>query len=70
MLETEYSDEGQLAYANGFVHPIRSSVVIPDELLEKFPPAEAYEAVVFPKDFAALSNASILISDGWNLIAQ
>ena len=70
MIETEYSDEGQLAYANGFVHPIRESVVLPDELLAKFPPAEAYEAVVFPKDFVALSNAALAISDGWNLIAQ
>ena len=70
LIELEYSDEGQLAYANGFVHPIRESVVIPDELLAKFPPTEAYDSVVFPKDFAALAEAATKISDGWNLIAQ
>lgn len=70
MIETEYSDEGQLAYANGFVHPIRESVVLPAELLAKFPPADAYKSVVFPKDFAALAEAAVKISDGWALIAQ
>lgn len=70
MIELEYSDEGQLAYAQGFVHPIRESVVLPDELLAKFPPAEAYDSVVFPKDFAALAEAATKISDGWNVISQ
>ena len=70
MIETEYSDEGQIAYAEGFVHPIRESVVLPAELLAKFPPADAYKTVVFPKDFAALAEAATQISDGWNLISQ
>jgi len=70
MIELEFSDEGQLAYANGFVHPIRSSVVLPDELLAKFPAAEAYEVVTFPTDYKALDTAGTAISDGWELIAQ
>ena len=70
MIELEYSDEGQLAYANGFVHPIRSSVTLPDELLAKFPSDEAYEAVTFPTDYTALDAAGTAISDGWELIAQ
>jgi len=70
LLELEYSDEGQLAYANGFVHPIRESVVLPAELLAKFPPAEAYASVSFPKDFAALDAAATAISDGWTLISE
>jgi len=70
MIELEYSDEGQLAYANGFVHPIRTSVVLPDELLAKFPPAEDYAAVTFPTDYTALDSAGTAISDGWELIAQ
>lgn len=70
LIEMEYSDEGQLAYANGFVHPIRESVVLPDDLLAKFPPKESYSSVVFPKDFAALAEAAVKISDGWNLISQ
>jgi putative spermidine/putrescine transport system substrate-binding protein len=69
LVEQEFSDEGQLIYANGFVHPIRSSVTLPDELLAMFPPAEAYEVVQFPKDFAALTAAATAISDGWTLIA-
>jgi len=70
MLETEYSDEGQLAYANGFVHPIRSSVVLPDDLKAKFPPEASYSVVKFPQDFVALATAATTISDGWNTIAQ
>lgn len=70
MLETEYSDEGQLVYAAGFVHPIRASVVIPDELKAKFPPEESYSVVKFPQDFVALAAAATIISDGWNTIAQ
>ncbi len=70
MLETEYSDEGQLAYANGFVHPIRTSVVLPDELKAKFPPEASYSVVKFPQDFVALAAAATTISDGWNTIAQ
>lgn len=70
MLETEYSDEGQLAYANGFVHPIRTSVVLPADLEAQFPPKAAYDVVKFPKDFAALDAAATTISDGWNQIAQ
>ncbi|HOJ01193.1 MAG TPA: ABC transporter substrate-binding protein, partial [Anaerolineaceae bacterium] len=70
MIELEFSDEGQLAYANGFVHPMRSSVVLPDELKAKFPPDEAYEVVTFPTDYEALDAAGIAISEGWELIAQ
>jgi putative spermidine/putrescine transport system substrate-binding protein len=69
LMEYEYSDEGQLAYAEGFVHPIRTSVVLPAELLAMFPPAEAYSNVSFPTDYGALDAASIAIADGWVLIA-
>ncbi|OGO34911.1 MAG: hypothetical protein A2Z16_06715 [Chloroflexi bacterium RBG_16_54_18] len=69
LLEQFYSDEGQVIYANGFVHPIRATLKLPDELLSQFPPAEAYTVVYFPKDFAALANAATLISEGWTLIA-
>ena len=70
LLDYEYSDEGQLAYAQGFVHPIRESVVLPDDLMAKFPPADAYKSVNFPKDYAALDQASAMISEGWALIAK
>lgn len=68
LLEYEYSDAGQLAYAQGFVHPIRTSVLLPADLLAKFPPASAYSAVHFPTNYAALDQASIAIADGWAVI--
>jgi putative spermidine/putrescine transport system substrate-binding protein len=70
LLEYEYSDKGQLAYAQGFAHPIRTSVKLPAELLAKFPPAAAYKSVSFPKDYVALDKAGSAISDGWTLIAK
>jgi putative spermidine/putrescine transport system substrate-binding protein len=70
LIELEYSDEGQQAYANGFVHPIRSSVKLADDLQAQFPPADAYKSVSFPKDFAALDTAATAISDGWALISE
>jgi putative spermidine/putrescine transport system substrate-binding protein len=70
MLETEYSDEGQLAYAEGYVHPIRSSVTLPADLLAKFPPDSSYAGVKFPKDYVALDAAATTISTGWNQISQ
>lgn len=70
LLEYEYSDAGQLAYAQGFVHPIRSSVQLPADLLAKFPAADAYKSVHFPKDYVALDKAGAAIADGWALIAK
>ncbi len=70
LMEYEYSDEGQLAYAQGFVHPIRTNVTLPADLLAKFPSADAYKSVNFPKDFVALDKAGAAIADGWALIAK
>jgi protein involved in polysaccharide export with SLBB domain len=52
-MEYLYSDEGQLGWLKGYCHPIRFNAMaaagkIPQELLDKLPPAEAYEAAVFP----------------------
>jgi putative spermidine/putrescine transport system substrate-binding protein len=46
------SDEGQNLYLKGYAHPIRFNDmvkrgVVPQEMLDKLPPAEAYEAAVF-----------------------
>jgi putative spermidine/putrescine transport system substrate-binding protein len=46
------SDEGQLLYLKGYAHPIRfndmvARKVVPQELLDKLPPAAAYEKAVF-----------------------
>ena len=52
-MEYLYSDEGQLKWLEGYCHPIRFNDLVakgkvPQELLDKLPPAEAYEAAVFP----------------------
>jgi len=69
LLETEYSDEGQIEYAKGFVHPIRTSVKLPADVLEKFPPAEDYKAVSFVNDAEALGVAAEAIAKGWDEVA-
>ncbi|HUH96925.1 MAG TPA: extracellular solute-binding protein [Anaerolineales bacterium] len=70
LLEYEFSDAGQLAYAQGFVHPIRTSVQLPADLLAKFPSSDAYKVVHFPKDYVALAQAGTDIANGWALIQQ
>lgn len=52
-MEYLYSDEGQLGWLKGYCHPIRFNDLakngkIPQELLDKLPPAAAYEAAKFP----------------------
>jgi putative spermidine/putrescine transport system substrate-binding protein len=52
-MEYLYSDEGQLAWLEGYCHPIRFNDLVqngkvPQELLDKLPPAESYEKAVFP----------------------
>lgn len=52
-MEYLYSDEGQLTWLKGYCHPIRFNDLVkngkvPQEMLDKLPPAAAYEAAVFP----------------------
>ena len=52
-MEHLYSDEGQLLWLKGYCHPIRFNDLVangkvPQEMLDKLPPAEAYETAVFP----------------------
>jgi putative spermidine/putrescine transport system substrate-binding protein len=52
-MEYLYSDEGQLAWLKGYCHPIRFNAMskagkIPQDLLDKLPPAENYAKAVFP----------------------
>jgi putative spermidine/putrescine transport system substrate-binding protein len=52
-IEYLYSDEGQLGFLAGYCHPIRFNAlakagVIPQEMLDKLPPAGAYGSAVFP----------------------
>ncbi|MGH6933600.1 MAG: ABC transporter substrate-binding protein [Dongiaceae bacterium] len=52
-MEHLYSDEGQLLWLKGYCHPIRFNDLVkngkvPQEMLDKLPPAESYEKAVFP----------------------
>ncbi|MBA3448599.1 MAG: ABC transporter substrate-binding protein [Pseudaminobacter sp.] len=52
-MEYLYSDEGQIGWLKGYCHPIRFNDLVangkvPQELLDKLPPAASYEAAVFP----------------------
>ncbi|KAA1182821.1 ABC transporter substrate-binding protein [Rhizobium tropici] len=52
-MEFLYSDEGQIGWLKGYCHPIRFNDLaknkkVPQELLDKLPPAAAYEKAIFP----------------------
>jgi putative spermidine/putrescine transport system substrate-binding protein len=52
-MEYLYSDEGQTHWLSGYCHPIRfddmvERGVVPQDLLDRLPPAEAYANAVFP----------------------
>jgi putative spermidine/putrescine transport system substrate-binding protein len=52
-MEFLYSDEGQIGWLKGYCHPIRFNDLaknkkVPQDLLDKLPPAAAYEKAVFP----------------------
>lgn len=71
-MEYLYSDEGQLGWLKGYCHPIRfndlaKKGLIPQELLDKLPPADAYETAVFPTldDQGASKEA---ITKGWDSV--
>jgi putative spermidine/putrescine transport system substrate-binding protein len=64
-----YSDEGQLLWLEGYSHPARfedlsARGVIPQELLDKLPPAESYTNVEFPN---AEQNeaAAAIVAEQW-----
>ena len=71
-MEYLYSDEGQLGWLAGYCHPIRFNDLVkngkvPQAMLDKLPPAAAYEAAVFPTlaDQAAAKEA---ITKQWDTV--
>ncbi|WP_302795377.1 ABC transporter substrate-binding protein [Shinella daejeonensis] len=69
-MEHLYSDEGQLGWLKGYCHPIRFNDLakngkIPQELLDKMPPAAAYEKAVFPS-LEEQAAAKEVISKQWS----
>ena len=71
-MEYLYSDEGQLGWLAGYCHPIRfndlvARGVIPQELMDALPPAEAYEAAVFPTIEQVNANREAVVA-GWDSV--
>jgi putative spermidine/putrescine transport system substrate-binding protein len=69
-MEYIYSDEGQLAYLEGYCHPIRFNAmveadVIPADLMEKLPAPENYANAVFPTIEEQNANKAT-ITGGWD----
>ena len=66
------SDEGQNLYLKGYAHPIRfndmaARGVIPQEMLDKLPPAEAYAKAVF-LTVPELTEAKTYITENWRKV--
>ena len=71
-MEYLYSDEGQLGWLAGYCHPIRfndlvARGVVPQELMDALPPADAYERAVFPTIDAVNANADA-VKAGWDTV--
>jgi putative spermidine/putrescine transport system substrate-binding protein len=71
-MEYLYSDEGQLGWLKGYCHPIRfndlvAKGAVPQELLDKLPPADSYEKAVFPSLDAVNAN-SAAVKEGWDKV--
>ncbi len=71
-MEYLYSDEGQLGWLKGYCHPIRfndlvSAGKVPQEMLDKLPPAEGYAKAVFPSLDAVNAN-SAAVKEGWDKV--
>jgi putative spermidine/putrescine transport system substrate-binding protein len=71
-MEHLYSDEGQLLWLKGYCHPARFNDLakagkIPQELLDKLPPAASYEAAKFPS-LEEQAAAKEIITKQWDAI--
>jgi putative spermidine/putrescine transport system substrate-binding protein len=71
-MEYLYSDEGQLGWLAGYCHPARFNAMveagkIPQDLLDKLPPAEGYARAVFPSVDAQGANKTV-VSEQWDTV--
>lgn len=69
-MEYLYSDEGQIGWLKGYCHPARFAAMsaagkIPADVLAKLPPAEAYNAAVFPTIEEQGANKEA-VTKGWD----
>lgn len=71
-MEYLYSDEGQLGWLEGYCHPIRFNELmkagkVPQEMLDKLPPAAAYEKAIFPTLAQQDANKKI-VTEQWDSV--
>jgi putative spermidine/putrescine transport system substrate-binding protein len=71
-MEYLYSDEGQLGWLKGYCHPARFNAMVaagkvPQELLDKLPPAASYEAAYFPTLDEVNANKAA-VTGGWDAV--
>jgi putative spermidine/putrescine transport system substrate-binding protein len=71
-MEHLYSDESQIAWLKGYCHPIRFNDLVangkvPQELLDKLPPAENYEKALFPS-LEVQGKAKEIITKQWDTV--
>lgn len=71
-MEYLYSDEGQTGWLKGYCHPARFAAMskagkFPKELLDKLPPAKAYEAAIFPTVEEQAGNKTA-VTEGWDKV--
>jgi putative spermidine/putrescine transport system substrate-binding protein len=71
-MEWLYSDPVQIQWLKGYCHPIRfkdlvKNNTVPEELLAKLPPAEAYDKAVFPT-LAQQGQAKEVITKQWDSV--
>ena len=71
-MEYLYSDEGQLGWLAGYCHPARFVAMteagkIPQEMLDKLPPAEGYARAVFPTVAQQEANKKV-VSEQWDAV--
>ena len=71
-MEHLYSDESQIAWLKGYCHPIRFQDLVkrgkvPQELLDKLPPAASYEAALFPS-LEQQGKAKEIITKQWDTV--
>ena len=71
-MEYLYSDEGQNLWLKGYCHPARFTAMskagkVPQDLLDKLPPAESYEAAVFPTVEEQNANKAV-VTGGWDKV--
>jgi len=71
-MEHLYSDEGQLGWLAGYCHPVRFNDLaaqgkIPQDMLDKLPPAASYEKAKFPS-VEDQNAAKDVITKGWDTV--